>query len=88
MDSQQQNCLTVHHVSMNEVLHHFVKCGVGLYRLDSSATAQTVTPAPTLTHDKPAAAVSAQANQLIPPSFPITINKPFQSTYFFNSSIK
>ena len=71
---------------MNEVLHHFVKCGVGLYRLDSSATAQTVTPAPTLTHDKPAAAVSAQvvnSDESVDPTLISDNNKQTVSVYLF-----
>ena len=35
MDSQKKNCLTVH-VS-NDFVLNFQKCGVGLYRLDSTA---------------------------------------------------
>ena len=38
MDSQNRNCLTVH-VTNDSVLH-FQQCGVGLYRLDSTAPAE------------------------------------------------
>ena len=46
MDTQQCNCLIVH-TSENEG-YHFIKCGAGLYRLDSRDAVQSTTSTPPL----------------------------------------
>ena len=49
MDSQQRNCLTVH-IYEHEG-YDFVKCGAGLYRLDSSDPVYRVGPPPSVSTD-------------------------------------